>query len=418
KRTSNLVIITDTTKRITWVNESVCSITGYSKEDLLGKTPRIFQGPLSDSNTIAFINANLDQKKSVSAEIINYDKKGIPYWIALNIEPLFENNKLTGYMAVETEISEKKKLELEQKNTISKLEETRKQISQINVDLEKTIEEKTKSIKNLALIPQHNPNPVMELNIIEQKISYFNYAAENYLGEVLNYTFHDLLKLLKIDHQGQLINTSDRENKIGQKIFEITTFIVEGDSLCRVYLHDITLRKENEIQLSLLIEQLKSTETALVKKTQQLEDSLLELEKAQSDLLNKERLSTLGVLIAGIAHEINSPLGAIKASGENLEQLFQDSFEDIIWQLSPNEILHALTLFRQRKVMNLTTKEERERVQRMNGNLQDIVRTDIDRLNSARALVQMGIEELTPTITEILKDPKFKPIIRLALNFS
>ena len=418
KRTSNLVIITDTKKRITWVNESVCSITGYTKEELIGKTPKIFQGPLSDSNTIALINTHLEQEKSIYAEIINYNKNGSPYWVALNIEPLFENDELTGYMAVETEISEKKKLELEQRDTIQKLEETRNQITQINIDLEKTIEEKTKSIKNLALIPQHNPNPVMELNMIERNISYFNYAAENYLGEIIQFSFDKLLKQLKIDDQGQLLNATDRESKIGEKTFEVTTFIVQGDSLCRVYLHDISLRKENEIQLSQLIEQLKSTETSLVKKTKQLEDSLLELEKAQSDLLNKERLSTLGVLIAGIAHEINSPLGAIKASGENLEHLFKDSFEEIIWQLSPDEILMALTLFRQRKVVNLTTKEERERVQNMNRNLLDLVEGNVDRMNSARSLVQMGITEVNPFIVSLFKEPKFSQIIRLALNFS
>ena len=418
KRTSNLVIITDTKKNITWVNESVESITGYSREDLIGKTPKIFQGPMSDPETIAYINANLSQEKSVYAEIINYDKHGKPYWVVLNIEPLFDGGKLTGYMAVESEISEKKKLEIAQKETIQKLEATRKQISQINSDLEKTIEEKTQSIKNLALIPQHNPNPVMELNMMERKINFYNHAAENYLSEVLSSSFDDIVKFLKIDHKGQLINENDRENTAGQKIFEITTFILEGDSLCRVYLHDITLRKENELQLSLVIDQLKSTESALVKKTQQLEESLIELEKAQSDLLNKERLSTLGVLIAGIAHEINSPLGAIKASGENLEQLFKDSFEEIIWQLQPNEILLALDLYKQRKTINLTTREERERIQQINRLLTDILDSEADRMSCARAFVQMGIVEITHSIADILKEPKFKQIIRLALNFS
>lgn len=418
KRTSNLVIITDKKRKITWVNESVESITGYSREELIGKTPKLFQGPMSDPETIAFINANLNQEKSVHAEIINYNKHGKPYWVVLNIEPLFDSGKLTGFMAVESEISEKKKLEIAQKETIEKLEATRKQISQINTDLEKTIDEKTQSIKNLALIPQHNPNPVMELNMMERKVNFYNHAAENYLSEVLRSSFDDIVKFLKIDDKGKLIKEYERESTAGQKTFEITTFILEGDSLCRVYLHDITLRKENEQQLSLVIDQLKLTESALVKKTQQLEESLVELEKAQSDLLNKERLSTLGVLIAGIAHEINSPLGAIKASGENLEQLFKDSFEEIIWQLQPNEILLALELYKQRKIINLTTREERERVQHMNHHLTDILDSEANSMSCARSFVQMGIVHITPSIVAILKEPKYKNIIRLALNLS
>ena len=418
KRTSNLVIITDTRKNITWVNESVETITGYTREELVGKTPKIFQGPLSDPETITFINTKLQQENSVSAELINYDKQGKPYWVVIQIEPLFDGSKLTGFMAVESEITDKKKLELEQKNTILKLEETRSQISQININLEKTIEEKTKSIKNLALIPQHNPNPVLELNLAEKRISFHNHAAEKYLGEILKVSFNELLLSLKIDGKGQLLSAHDRESTIGQKTFEITTFVIEGDNLCRVYLHDITLRKQNEIQLSLLIEQLKSAETALMRKTEQLEESLLDLEKAQSDLLNKERLSTLGVLIAGIAHEINSPLGAIKASGENLEQLFKESFEEIIWQLQSNEILLAIELFRQRKVFYLTTKEERERVQGLMRNLEGLKMDKSDRNYYARSLVQMGIMEISPSIEKILKQTNARQIIRLALNFS
>jgi len=49
-----------------------------------------------------------------------------------------------------------------------------------------------------------------------------------------------------------------------------------------------------------------------------LKNSLEDLQKAQNKLIESEKLTALGELIAGISHEINSPLGAIKSSSENV----------------------------------------------------------------------------------------------------
>jgi two-component system NtrC family sensor kinase len=257
----------------------------------------------------------------------------------------------------------------------------------------------------------------MELNLDTKEISYHNYAAGHYLKNLLYLPFDEVLQYLKINAEGQLIQSGERETFIGDKAFEITTFKLSGDSLCRVYLHDITLRKQNEIQLSELIEQLKMTESALVQKTQQLEASLSELEKAQSDILNKERLSTLGVLIAGIAHEINSPLGAIKASGENLNRLFDDCFNDIIPFLPPEDLSLSIQLFKKRKLLNLSTKEERERNRQIDAFLKADIPDDIDRHTVTRILVQMGYTTVDDETSRIIKHVNATNILRLALNF-
>jgi NO-binding membrane sensor protein with MHYT domain/nitrogen-specific signal transduction histidine kinase len=58
--------------------------------------------------------------------------------------------------------------------------------------------------------------------------------------------------------------------------------------------------------------------TELSLRTQELEDTLLELQRAQDQLVIKEKLASLGQLVAGICHEVNNPIGAINSSAHVL----------------------------------------------------------------------------------------------------
>ncbi|MGI2903772.1 ATP-binding sensor histidine kinase [Tolypothrix sp. VBCCA 56010] len=57
---------------------------------------------------------------------------------------------------------------------------------------------------------------------------------------------------------------------------------------------------------------------------QQLEQSLHDLQHAQLQMVQNEKMATLGNLVAGVAHEINNPIGFIKGSLSNTEQFIQD----------------------------------------------------------------------------------------------
>lgn len=112
KRTSNCVVITDPELRITWVNDSFLRLSGYSWEEVIGNTPRMFQFEKTDRPTARFIKEQVSKGESVTAEILNRGKHGNEYWLQLNIVPLREDTgEITGYMAVEVDITELKKTE-------------------------------------------------------------------------------------------------------------------------------------------------------------------------------------------------------------------------------------------------------------------------------------------------------------------
>jgi signal transduction histidine kinase len=96
---------------------------------------------------------------------------------------------------------------------------------------------------------------------------------------------------------------------------------------------------------------LQSREIA-IEKNKKLEqmNEMLELQKkelieAQNQLIQSEKMAVLGQLISGVAHEINTPLGAIKASINNITEYLQNTLEQKIPELFKNLNEDELELF-------------------------------------------------------------------------
>ncbi|KEY60712.1 CHASE domain-containing protein [Serratia sp. DD3] len=110
KNTSNAVVITDINRLIVWVNEGFERITGYSKSEVLGKSPgALLQCANSDKKVLAQMGNALYAGESFKGEIINCSKSGKEYWIELEIQPRYnDKNEAIGFMAIESDISERK----------------------------------------------------------------------------------------------------------------------------------------------------------------------------------------------------------------------------------------------------------------------------------------------------------------------
>jgi PAS domain S-box-containing protein len=99
------ILITDATQaaKIIYANNAFRTLTGYAPSEVIGKTPRILQGPGTDKKVIARLGKALKKGGKFEGRAINYRKDGTPFIMYWRVLPVRIAGKTKLWIAIQRE---------------------------------------------------------------------------------------------------------------------------------------------------------------------------------------------------------------------------------------------------------------------------------------------------------------------------
>jgi two-component system NtrC family sensor kinase len=176
-------------------------------------------------------------------------------------------------------------------------------------------------------------------------------------------------------------------------------------------IEEVVARIKTHLTLCFLQNQLKQ-------QNEHLTQTLRQLQTTQSQLIQSEKMAALGQLVASVAHEINTPLGAIRSSAENIDNFLRQNLEQLpgfLHSLAPQQQQNFFALLHQSiesraALFNLSSREKRQFKRVLIQQLEEHKIINADTL--ADTLVDIGVRptSLQPFLA-VLQDPEGQAIL-------
>lgn len=237
--------------RIIYVNDGFTKMTGYSKEEVIGKTPRILQGEKTDRHVLDRLKKRLVDGHAFFGHTVNYKKDGSEFINQWDIHPLTnKEGEVTYWVSYQRDITDR--------------QETNKYLFDTNIDFEKLEEDSKRTFVDLDVqgnITASNKafREILGLDADQLKeVKIWDLVGKDDKGEVEN-IFQEFDSSTKLDDYYTWQFDSERDEKLMLEA-DIRWFASSDQTIVRIHFDNVSLRNR-------VIE-------ALKKKTSSLEDLL------------------------------------------------------------------------------------------------------------------------------------------------
>ena len=126
EQSASTVVITDENAHIEYVNPKFTELTGYTLDEVKGKTPSIVKSGNTPRATYDDLWNTIRSGTEWRGELQNKRKDGSLYWEAITISPILEDGVVKQYIAVEEDITDRREAEALQEESFARLAQAQK----------------------------------------------------------------------------------------------------------------------------------------------------------------------------------------------------------------------------------------------------------------------------------------------------
>ncbi|TGL34624.1 PAS domain S-box protein [Leptospira koniambonensis] len=229
----------------------------------------------------------------------------------------------------------------------------------------------------------------------------------------------------KIKKDGFLYNEEvtfrRKDGRLLQVEFSTRFAMIDGETRMINMVKDISSKKE-AAELRILNNEISTQNELIEKQKAELESTLEYLQKTQNQLIVSEKMASLGQLVAGIAHEINNPIGVIRAANESVKNHFDrvlDRMQEaasVLENLGNEAKLEFQTLLKKGRAYQeiIPPKEVRAKTKILESRLKELGISEAR--NLAEGLVEAGLEAALEDFPKLFIGEKIQQVIQYALD--
>jgi PAS domain S-box-containing protein len=170
RATRMAMIVTDAHQSdnpIIFANDAFLALTGYARDEVIGRNCRFLQGPDTDPVQVDRIRRAVADGEDIAVDILNYRKDGSTFWNALYLSPVRgKAGEIAYFFASQLNVSDKKRIELELGDTRTQLEAA---VEARTADLTQALQQKTALLHEVDHRVKNNLQLISSLLLLQNR---------------------------------------------------------------------------------------------------------------------------------------------------------------------------------------------------------------------------------------------------------